>query len=335
MSTASSLYAYNPSHVAPIIFSVIFTASLILHTYQNFKYNSWRITFFLVWGNLFFTTGWILRSISSFNPHSSTLYTAQYRFIITTAPIYAAAEYNILGRLLRYLPMQIPLHPDRVVYVFIVLGVVVEALLGTGASLVSTARVDHHGKYKTGRILLAVAFLLQAFVEIAIFCFVVVIHWRCIKSGTFPRNAQRLCILLYGTSILVFLLCLCRIIEAFGLYRFYDTGTCRSLCATLAFQECYLYVFEAAPMVLYTFWLNLVHPGTLLPRKQNMYLDMYGKTDRMGPGWIDRRSRWESLVDPFDVKGRLKGTPAHEKFWLQPQRWPRVEDPRQSSWHRV
>jgi hypothetical protein len=172
------------------------------------KYKSWRITFFLVWGNLFFTTAWILRSTSSYNPQNASLYTAQYRFIITAAPIYAAAEYNILGRLLRYLPMHIPFHPDRVVYVFIFVGVVVEVLLGTGASLVSVARLDHHGKYKTGRILLAVAFLLEAFVEVAIFCFVVVIHRRCLKSGTFPKSIQRLCILLYGTSILVLLLCL-------------------------------------------------------------------------------------------------------------------------------
>jgi hypothetical protein len=222
--------------------------------------------------------------------------------------------------------MHIPLHPDRVVYVFIFVGVVVEALMGTGASLVSVARVEHHGGYKTGTILLAVAFLLQAFVEFAIFCFVVVIHRRCLKSGTFPKSIQRLCILLYGTSILVFLLCLYRVIEVFGLYTFYDTGSCRGLCATLAFQEWYLYNIESAPMIVYTLWLNLMHPGILLPSNQNVYLDIDGKTERIGPGWIDSRSRSETFVDPFDIRGRMKGTPAHEKFWLEPQRWPRVVD---------
>lgn len=222
--------------------------------------------------------------------------------------------------------MHIPLHPDRVLYVFIFVGVVVEALLGTGASLVSRARSEHHGKYKTGRILLAVAFLLQAFVECSIFCFVVVIHRRCLKSGTLPRNIQRLCILLYGTSILVFLLCLCRIIETFGLYTLYDTGHCRGFCATLTFHEWYLYVFEAVPMVIYTLWLNLMHPGSLLPSNQNVYLDIDGKTERIGPGMIDSRSRWQTFVDPFDIKGCMKGTPAHESFWLEPQRWSRVVD---------
>lgn len=77
-------------------------------------------------------------------------------------------------------------------------------------------------------------------------------------------------------------------------------------------------------MVIYTLWLNLIHPGTLLPSDQNVYLDIDGKTERIGPGWIDRRSRWESFVDPFDIKGRMKGTPTHEIFWLEPHRWPRV-----------
>jgi hypothetical protein len=223
--------------------------------------------------------------------------------------------------------MHIPLHPDRVLYTFIFAGVVVEALLGTGASLVSTTRQDHHDKYKTGNRLLAIAFLLQAFVEMAIFCFVVVIYRRCLKSGTFPKNIQRLCILFYGTSILVFLLCLFRAIEALGLYAFYETGLCRGLCATLAFHEWYLYIFEAAPMVIYTLWLNLIHPGILLPSDRNVYLDIDGKIERIGPGWVDSRSSWEIFVDPFDIKGR-RGIPAHEKFWLEPQRWSKVTNSR-------
>lgn len=222
--------------------------------------------------------------------------------------------------------MHTPVHPDRILYIFIFLGVVVEALTGTGVSMFSAARVDHYGAYRIGNTLLAIAFILQALVECIIFCFVVVLHRRCLNSSTFPRKIQRLCILLYVSSILVFLHCLCRAIETFGLYNFYDTGECRGLCAALAYHEWFLYAFETAPMVLYTLWLNLMHPGTLLPSNQNVYVDIDGKTERIGPGWIDRRSRREIYIDPFDIKGRMKGKPAHEKFWLKPQRWALVAD---------
>jgi hypothetical protein len=286
------------------------------------------MTFFLVWGGLFFTIGWVLRSASTYHPYNSSLYKGQYRCIIAAPPVYAAAEYNVLSRLLRYMPMHTPLHPDRVLYIFIFMGVVVEALLGTGANMVSSARVERHGEYKTGSTLLAVAFLLQAFVEIAIFTFTLLIHRRCKNNGTPPKNIQRVCLILYGTSTLVLLLCLFRTIETLGLYTFYDSASCHGLCATLTHHEWYLYTFEAAPIVIYTLWLNMMHPGTMLPHNQDVYLDVDGKTERVGPEWVDSRSRWEAWTDPLDLGGRLKDTPWHDKFWEEPERWVEVAEPK-------
>ncbi|KAI4716933.1 hypothetical protein E4T48_06874 [Aureobasidium sp. EXF-10727] len=324
MSAPVRLYAYDPNHVAPIILAILVTASLVLHAYQNFKYKYWRITFFMVWGGLVFAIGWATRCASTYHPYNSDLYIVQYIFTIAGPPIYAAAEYNILGRLLRYVPMHSPLHPDRVLYVFIYLGVLVESLTSAGGSLFSTARPDNHSAYRTGGTLLAISLLLQAVVECIFFSMVVMIHRKCLKSGMLSRNIQRLCMMLYGTSTLVFIRCLFRAIEDFGLFSVYDTGYCRGLCATVAFHEWYLYVFEAVPMVIYTLWLNWIHPGTMLPSNKNIYLDVDGKTERIGPGWIDNRSKWATFIDPFDTIGRRKGTPAHEKFWLEPQRWPQA-----------
>jgi hypothetical protein len=222
--------------------------------------------------------------------------------------------------------MHTPLHPDRVLYAFIFMGVVVEAILGAGANIVSSVRVGYHGGYRTGSILLAVAFLLQAFVDITIFVFALLIHRRCKKSDTLPKNIQSLCVILYGTSTLVFLLCFFRTIETLGLYNFYDSASCHGLCATLTHHEWYIYTFEAAPIVIYTLWLNLMHPGTMLPRNQDVYLDVDGRTERVGPGWIDSRSRWEAWTDPLDLRGHLKGGPWHEKFWEEPERWAKVAE---------
>ncbi|KAI4743675.1 hypothetical protein E4T50_05897 [Aureobasidium sp. EXF-12298] len=129
-NTVDSVYPYPPSHVAPIILSIILSASLILHVYQGLG-----LAYFMIWGGIVFTTGWTLRTISTYNPSNLNLYIAQYVFIYAGPPIYSAAEYSVFGRLLRYLPMHAPLNPDRVTYVFIYLGAAVEGLTAAGASL--------------------------------------------------------------------------------------------------------------------------------------------------------------------------------------------------------
>jgi hypothetical protein len=74
-------------------------------------------------------------------------------------------------------------------------------------------------------------------------------------------------------------------------------------------------------MLIYTCWINAMYPGALLPRDRNVYLDPDGLTERRGPGWVGERSRWETLADPFDLVGMVKGQQKHEKFWLEPDKW--------------
>ena len=78
-------------------------------------------------------TGWIVRAVFSHTPLNLPLYIGQTILIYAGPPIFAAAEYNILGRLMQYVPMHAPLHPRRVVIVFVYLGALVEALTGAGA----------------------------------------------------------------------------------------------------------------------------------------------------------------------------------------------------------
>ena len=73
-------------------------------------------------------------------------------------------------------------------------------------------------------------------------------------------------------------------------------------------------------MVLYTWWLNVMHPGRFLPSDKNRYLD-FNKEEHIGPGWIDKRPKVKTFIDPFDVEGLVKGQPDHENFWQQPD-WP-------------
>lgn len=315
---SESLYHYEPSHVLPAVFAALVGASLLLHIYQNFRYKFWRVTFFMAWGGAVFTTGWILRAIASYNTSDANLYIAQTVFILAGPPIYSAAEYNILGRLMHYVPMHAPLNPNRLVYFFIYCGAAVEGLTAAGGSLVATAAASDSDKQTNGGRLISIALVLQAVVEFIFIGMVALMHYRCARSKMLPRNIRSLCIMLYGTSTLVIIRCICRAIESF---RTHSVTTCDSVCRTILNHEWYLYAFEAAPMLLYTIWLNIIHPGRLLPKSKERYLDIDGKTERLGPGWSDRRSTWATFVDPFDLSGLMNGTLSHEGFWLRPDDW--------------
>ncbi|KAH0287105.1 hypothetical protein M436DRAFT_62076 [Aureobasidium namibiae CBS 147.97] len=321
MTESNSVYPYPPSHAAPIVLSIILAASLVLHIYQGFKYRLRGLAYFMIWGGIVFITGWILRTVSSYDTSNLNLYIAQYVFIYAGPPILGAALYSVLGRLLRYLPMHAPLNPDRVMVLFIYLGATVEGLTAAGASLIATSKIDA-AQRQSGATLISIALVLQAVIELVFIIMVAIVHRRCVMANTLPRNIRRLCIMLYGTSTLIFIRCIFRAIESFATIS--ATSTCNDICRTVLLHEWYLYVFEALPMVLYTWWINAMYPGALLPRDRNVYLGLDGLTERRGPGWIDKRSRWETFADPFDIGGLMKGRQNHEKFWLEPEKWMKV-----------
>lgn len=276
------------------------------------------------WGGLVFLVGWIARLVSSYHTDNLNLYIVQTVFIYAGPPIYSAAAYNIVGRLMNYLPMYAPLNPNRVLITFVYLGALVEALTAAGAAKMATGG-DDLLRIKSGGTLMAVALVLQAVVESLLVALVGLIHFRFVRSGSaIPPNVKKLFITLYGTSTLVIVRCICRAIESFTLFS--DIEKCPEHCGYILTHEWYIFAFEAAPMVLFTFWLNIFHTAHFLPRQKTRYLDLDGKTERLGPGWIDRRSTWETFADPFDLGGIFAGKPNHESFWLHPEKWPTAQD---------
>lgn len=278
----------------------------------------------MFWGGTVFTAGWIMRILSSYHPANRNLYIAQTCLVLAGPPIYAAAEYNILGRLLHYLPMHSPLHPGRVLLVFIYLGAAVESLTAAGAAEIggSTGKHLDANLYRRGSTLVSISLVLQGAVELVFISMVALIHHRAAKARMLSPNVRTLCIMLYGTSTFVLIRCIFRAIESFATMTITEPSQCTALCRLTLLHEWYIYVFEALPMALYTIWLNIVHPGRYLSRDKKRYLDIDGATERLGPGWIDNRSKWETFADPFDLTNTLKGQPRHEKFWLRSDQWP-------------
>lgn len=220
--------------------------------------------------------------------------------------------------------MHAPLNPNRVLYFFIYLGALVESLTGAGTGKLASSKPGSD-QYKSGGTLIALATVLQAGVECVFISMVGLLHYRCSKTGMLSRNVKIICVTLYGASFLIIARFVFRAVEAFTEYT-QSCGGFGVYCWSVARREWYLYAFEAAPMALYTWWLNVLHPGRFLPASKKRSLDVDGKTERMGPGWIDERPVWKTFVDPFGLQRRSRSNGKRTKFWLRPNRWRSSED---------
>ena len=52
-----------------------------------------------------------------------------------------------------------------------------------------------------------------------------------------------------------------------------------------------------------------------LPRDNKIYLAEDGKTEILGPGYLDTRPWYVTFIDPFDFVGILKGRNMEKRFW--------------------
>lgn len=278
----------------------------------------------MFYAGLFYTIGWVIRIISVRKPDQLAPYMIQSIFVYLAPPIYSAAEYNTLGRLMHYLPMHSIFNPNRTVYIFVFAGTLVETLTAIGAAwMAAGSGIDDRDRYLLGATLMAIAVVLQAVVEIVFIVMVGILHHRCVRSKMLPKNVRTLFVMLYGTSFLILVRCIFRAVETFQLRAILD-GSGKQDEALLK-HEWPLYVFETIPVALYTYWLNFVHPGRYLPNDSRQYLDFDGKTERMGPGWIHKRHWAMFVLDPFDFIGMFT-MKKRDQYYLEPQRWPEAEN---------
>ena len=111
-----------------------------------------------------------------------------------------------------------------------------------------------------------------------------------------------------------------RVVEYFDLasLRFSDPDFDPKSMTPLVRYEWFFYVFEAALMLINLVMMNVRHPRKWLPEDSNTYLAVDGSTEKLGPGWKDPRPFWQTVVDPFDVTGMVRGNKVGlPPFWLE------------------
>lgn len=61
-------------------------------------------------------------------------------------------------------------------------------------------------------------------------------------------------------------------------------------------REWPVWVFEFVPMLINSYLMNIYPPAKYMPANHKIYLAMDGKTEREGPGMIDKRPFFVTLV---------------------------------------
>jgi hypothetical protein len=318
MYASRSLYPYDPNKPLPIIFAaIIFVLGLILF-YRSWRHKWYHFLYAMAFASLVWQGGFIARSVSVFQPNNIPVFLTQYVMIFAGPPLFAASEYFILGRLLSYLPYHAPLHPDRVLSTFLILGAVVEALGTSGIAAIAAPNIGPAAR--TSAIARAgAALILQFSIEVLFFSMVFITEWRCQRAGRCPHNVRIVCRVLYLTSLMMMLRCGMRIAESFeGIGCDPQAPGYDGYCGSVQTKEWYLWVFEAGNIALFVTILAVWHPSSYLPADSRQYLDPTDSTtERVGPGYAsaDQRSWFTTVMDPFNWMGSWKGVKTLDRFW--------------------
>ncbi|KAK1753520.1 RTA1 like protein-domain-containing protein [Echria macrotheca] len=310
-----SIFFYAPNKGAPVFFALAFALSGAYHAYQCVHYNSWKITGLYVFCSMLFVGGFIVRELGAFDYGDLIKYIVTICLVYAAPPLLELANYNILGRILYYVPYHSPVHPGRVITTFGFISIVVEALNGNGASLSANQSLPLW-RQDLGRNLLKAALLIQVGVIGLFLLLAVTFHRRCRRAGITHAGLNNALYTLYASTALLATRTIYRVVEYWSIADFhYEEGLDPMTLSPIIRYEWFFYVFEAALMLCNNVMLNIRHPRRFLPKSTKTYLAQDGVTEIQGPGYDDKRNFFITILDPFDLYGTIRGRNKAERFW--------------------
>ncbi|KAI4526606.1 hypothetical protein K525DRAFT_287519 [Schizophyllum commune Loenen D] len=277
---------------APTAFAVLSLLSGLLHVYQSLHYHSWKVTGLLPWAAALFVAGFIIREVGAYHHTSEGLYISSTRLLLIAPAVYEGANY--------FVPHHAPLHPGRVVTTFFGIDVLVGVLAGVAGSYIADPGLPQ-AKQHLSRDLLRAAMLLQL-ATMALFVDITIrFHVLCRRAGVLKRNLR---------NVILVVWCMAAYFEGAIPAAAGNGGGDGS---PIVCNEWFFWVFEATLMFMNSAFLSVFHPARFLPRDYKVFLARDGQTEIEGPGDTDKRGWIQSILDPFDLIGLVRGKDV--KYW--------------------
>ncbi|KAH6989376.1 RTA1 like protein-domain-containing protein [Ilyonectria sp. MPI-CAGE-AT-0026] len=252
-------YKYDPSLAAAVIFILGFSVSSLMHVYQIWKTKTWFFIPFLI-GSLFETVGFIGRAIGAKQSPDWTFgpYVMQTLFLLLGPTCYAASIYMILGRLIRLLGAEkySLIRPNWLTKFFLFGDVLSIALQGMGGGKLVNAETDD--ERSKGESIIIGGLVVQMLFFSLFMIVTCLFHARARKYPTSTMASidtpwQKFLAVLYVTSVLILIRSGFRLIE-------YAMGHDSELQS----KEAYIYVLDAALMLIASTLFNIFHPSKYL-----------------------------------------------------------------------
>lgn len=227
-------------------------------------------------------------------------------------------NYQILSRLLYYVPYHSPIHPGRMLTTLAGLSTIVETLNGNGVSYSANIKLST-SKQNMGLAFLHGALIAQLVVLVAFVSLTGYLHYRCKTLGPYPKNVKDVLITLYISSALIGIRAIYRTVEYYSISSFrinpHQPFMDPSSVSPIIRYEAFFWVFETLLMLTNSFLLNFRNPMAVLPIDSRIYLTEDGTSEIVGPGYEDVRFFLIAMVDPFDVIGLILGRNRTKEFW--------------------
>ncbi|KAH7112589.1 RTA1 like protein-domain-containing protein [Dactylonectria estremocensis] len=256
---AANYYKYDPSLAAAITFIIGFTISSLMHIYQIVKTKTWFFIPFLI-GSLFEIIGFVGRAIGAKQTPDWTFgpYVMQTLLLLLGPTCYAASIYMVLGRLIRLLNAEeySLIRSSWLTKFFLVGDVLSIALQGIGGGKLVNAETED--ERSTGEDIIIGGLVVQILFFSLFMAVTCLFHFRVnrkptLRMSTMDNSWRRLLSVLYITSILILIRSIFRMIE-------YVMGHDSELQS----KEVYIYVLDAAPMLIASALFNVFHPSRYL-----------------------------------------------------------------------
>lgn len=194
---------------------------------------------------------------------------------------------------------------------------IIEALNGWGASYSANQSLSD-SEMEIGHALIKASLLLQLVVAACFIALAVMFHRRCSAHNIRNARLRTPLVTLYTSTALILVRTIYRTVEYFSVaeLKYNQPGFKASDMSPIVRYEWFFYVFEAAIMLCNCALFNVLHPRRYLPRSNKIYLAKDGVTEVEGPGFKDPRPFWQTLVDPFDIRGLVAGKSSQSfRFW--------------------